>query len=231
MVSAMTEALVVGDVPLLPGPLYGLRTWRVPRDGTERLVGPQRRTPWSPGRDWQEATCPAGHDAPAPDCRCGIHAWHPRLSSAKRVLAGRFELPGIVEADGRIELHEEGFRAQRARPYAFVRLPNRNPHLIERLAGRYGAQILDLRRPHELLEICRERNLGLEEAVVEQLLGPDVIEEGRLARARSRRDDVVRVAAALAILASLIAIGAAIDRPGPQGDRDVPGAAGNGHVR
>jgi hypothetical protein len=227
----MTERLVVGDVPLLPGPLYGLRTWRVLRDGTERLVAPQRRTPWTPGRGWQEAACAAGHDAPAPDCRCGIHAWHPRPASAKRILAGRFELPGIVEADGRVELHEEGFRAQRARPYAFVRLPNRNPHLIERLADRYGARIVDLRRPQELLDVCRERNLGLEQSVVEQLLGPEVIEEGRLTRARRRRDDAVRMVAALAVLASLVAIGAAIDRPGPQGDHDAFGAAGSEHGR
>jgi hypothetical protein len=228
----MTDALVIGDAPLLPGPIYGLRTWRVPRDGAgERLVAPQRRTPWPPGRGWQEAACPAGHDAPAPDCRCGIHAWHPRPGSAKRVLAGRFELPGIIEADGRVEVHEDGFRAQRARPYAFVRLPNRNPYLIERLADVYGAHVLDLRSPQDLLDLCRERDLGLSEPVVEQLLGPETIEECRRERAQRRRTDVARVAAALAVLGSLIALGAAIDRTTPHEDRDVFGVAKSAHLR
>ena len=52
------------------------------------------------------------------DCSCGIHAWHPRRASARRILRSRFDLPGIVEADGAVEVHEDGFRAQRARPYA-----------------------------------------------------------------------------------------------------------------
>jgi hypothetical protein len=228
----MTERLVIGDVPLLPGPLYGLRTWRVARDDPgERLLAPQRRTPWPPVRDWQEARCEAGHEAPAPDCRCGIHAWHPRPKSAKRVLAGRFELPGIVEADGRVELHEDGFRAQRARPYAFIRLPNRNPYLIERLAARYGAQVLDLRSPQELLDLCRERDLGLEERVVEDLLGPETIEEHRRERLHKRRADAARVLAALAVLGSLIALGAAIDRPVPPAERDVFHIGPSAHVR
>jgi hypothetical protein len=32
------------------------------------------------------------------------------------VLASRFELPGIIEADGAVEVHADGFRAERARP-------------------------------------------------------------------------------------------------------------------
>ena len=78
-------------------------------------------------------------------------------ASARRILRSRFDLPGIVEVDGAVEVHEEGFRAERARPYAFVRLPGRNPFLIDRLAAAYGAEVLDLRRPEELLAVCRER--------------------------------------------------------------------------
>lgn len=208
--------------PLVPGPLYGLRTWRVvTEDGRERLAAPQRGTPWTPGRGWLEATCDAGHPAPAPECRCGIHAWHPRPAPARRCLASRFDLPGIVEADGIVEVHEDGFRAERARPYAFVRLPGRNARRIDRLGAAYGAEILDLRRPEELLAVCRERGLGLQQSVVEELLGAAAVEEHRRARARKRRNDALRVAAALLVAAALCVLGLMVDGTGGHGNRDL----------
>jgi hypothetical protein len=197
----------VSSAPLVPGPLYGLRTWRVvTEDGRERLSAPQRGTPWTLGRGWVEATCGEDHAAPAADCRCGIHAWHPRRASARRILRSRFDLPGIVEADGAVEVHEDGFRAERARPYAFVRLPGRNPYAIERLASAYGAEILDLRRPEELLAVCHERRLGLQEPVVEALLGADAIAERHRARARQRRRDALRVVAAIVVIGVVCAL-------------------------
>jgi hypothetical protein len=197
--------------PLVAGPIYRLRTWRVVLDGgDERLAAPQRRTTWTSGCGWMDATCGEGHAAPAPDCLCGIHGWHPRLSSARRVLACRFEVPGIVEAEGAVEVHEDGFRAERARPYAFVRLPGRNPRLIDRLGAAYGAEILDLRRPEELLAVCHERTLGLQEPVVADLLGADALEEHRRARVRKRRNDAVRVAASLLVIAVLCVLGRAL---------------------
>jgi hypothetical protein len=193
----------VDEVPLLPGPLYGLRTWRVvAKDGRERLTAPQRGTVWASG-SWVEATCGEGHAAPAADCRCGIHAWHPSRASARRVLASRFDLPGIVEADGAVEVHEEGFRAARARPYAFVRLPGRNPFLIDRLSAMYGAEVIDVRRPGELLAFCRERGLGLAEPAVVDLLGAETLRERRRERARMRRDAILRFVALALVLAVL----------------------------
>ena len=205
----------MSSAPLVPGPLYGLRTWRVvTHDGRERLSAPQRGTPWTLGAGWLEATCGEGHPAPAADCRCGIHAWHPRGASARRILRSRFDLPGIVEVDGAVEVHEEGFRAEWARPYAFVRLPGRNPFLIDRLAAAYGAEVLDLRRPEELLAVCRERGLGLQEPVVEELLGAEALEEGRRARARQRRSDALRVVAALLVVALACALALAMGAGG-----------------
>ena len=197
--------------PLVPGPLYGLRTWRVvTHDGHEWLSAPQRGTPWDSGDGWIEARCGQDHRAPAAGCGCGIHAWHPRRASARRVLRSRFDLPGIVEADGAVEVHEDGFRAQRARPYAFVRLPYRNPFLIERLAAAYGAEVIDLRRPEELLAVCQERGLGLQPRVVEDLIGAEALAESRRARARRRRDDALRVVAALLVLAVACALALAL---------------------
>jgi hypothetical protein len=218
--------------PLVPGPLYGLRTWRVViEDGRERLAAPQRGTAWTRGRGWLQATCEAGHAAPTADCRCGIHAWHPRPASARRVLASRFDLPGIVEVDGVVEVHEDGFRAERARPYAFVRLPGRNGRRIERLGAAYGAQILDLRRPEELLAVCRERGLGLQQPVVEELLGAAAIQERRRARARKRRNDALRVAAALLVAALLCVLALVVDGNGAHGNSDLYGPAARSHAK
>jgi hypothetical protein len=190
----------VSSAPLVPGPLYGLRTWRVVTDdGRERLSAPQRGTPWTLGEGWIEATCGEDHSAPAAGCGCGIHAWHPRRASARRILRSRFDLPGIVEADGTVEVHEDGFRAQRARPYAFVRLPGRNPFVIERLAAAYGAEVLDLRRPEDLLAVCRERSLGLQEPVVEELIGARRSPSAAAPARARRRNDTLRVVAALLV--------------------------------
>jgi hypothetical protein len=127
------------------------------------------------------------------------------------VLASRFDLPGIVEVDGAVEVHDDGFRAARARPYAFVRLPGRNPFLIERLGAVYGAEVLDLRRPEELLAICRERGLGLPEPVVVDLIGAEAFEERRRERARMRREAIVRVVVVVAMVAAVCVLGVIVD--------------------
>ena len=95
---------------------------------------------------------------------------------------------------------------RKVRPAAFVRVPGRNPFLIERLAAAYGAEVLDLRRAEELLAVCRERSLGLQEPVVEELIGAEAIAERRRARARQRRNDALRVVAALLVAAIACAL-------------------------
>jgi hypothetical protein len=197
----------VTDAPLVAGSLYGLRFWRVSADDSgEFLAGPITGSRWPPGGEWMRAACATGHSAPAPDCDCGVHAWHPRRESARSVMRVRGMVPGVMEAQGPVEVHEDGFRAERARPYAFVRLPGRNPYLIERLAAAYSAEILDLRRPEELVAVCRERRLGLQEPVVEELLGAEAIAQCRRARARQRRHDALRAVVALLVVALLCVV-------------------------
>jgi hypothetical protein len=199
----------VSDTPLIPAPLYGLRTWRVAADDEgECLTGVDRRTPWPTGGAWAEAVCAfsAQHVAPDPDCMCGIHGLHPRRSSARRVLASRGELPGVVEATGEIEVHDEGFRAQRGRPRALFVLPGRNGDLIARLGRRYGVEVAELTGPDEILAWCRERGLGLEEPTVEVLLGPGAAER-REERRRKARSRVLRAVAAVVLAALLLILG------------------------
>jgi hypothetical protein len=205
--------------PLVPGPLYGLRAWRVVADERgERLAAPHQGTTWPTGRAWLEATCGTGaHGAPAADCDCGVHAWHPRRAAAKRVLATRGEVAGVVEAGGAVEVHEDGFRAERARPYALVLAPGRNAQLVRRLAHAYGVETIEVRRPDDLLAWCRERGLGLSEPVVGELLGPRNAAD-RNVRRRRRRSDALRVAIALVVAALLVLLGLQIAGD-PPGDR------------
>ena len=214
----------MSGLPLVPSPLYGLRTWAVAGDaGTERLAGPHQALIWPPGGAWLEATCVAGHPSPARECDCGVHAWHPRPRWAKRVVAAREAIPGVVEASGAIEVHEDGFRAQRARPYALVLAAGHNPALVGRLAVAYRVPVVEAEHPDAVLAWCRSRGLGLEETLVSELLGP-VAEERRLARRRRARSAALRTVAGLAAVALLLALGlVATDRPG---DRTLGGRTG-----
>jgi hypothetical protein len=217
----------MSDLPLVPRPLYGLRTWTVVGDaGAERLAGPQQHLTWPPASAWLEATCTAGPASPAPDCACGVHAWHPRSRWAKRVFAASGVVPGVVEATGAIEVHQDGFRAQRARPYALVLAPGRNRGLVGRLAAAYGVPVVEAGSPDAVLDWCRARSLGLEEAVVTKLLGP-AAEERRRAKRRRARTAALRTAAGLAAVALLLVLGlVATDRPG---DRELYGRTGEIH--
>ena len=74
-----------------------------------------------------------------------MHALHPTHRAARRLLAARREIPGVVEAAGAIEVHEEGFRAERARPAAFFVVPGRNAALVRRLAAAHDVEAVEVR--------------------------------------------------------------------------------------
>jgi len=219
----------MGEPPVVPSPLYGLRTWTVVGSaGRERLAGPHQGRVWPPEGAWLEAACGSGHAAPAGDCDCGVHAWHPRRNWARRAVAPRATIPGVVEASGAIELHVDGFRAQRARPYALVLARGRNPGLVGRLAHAYRVPVVEARDPDDVLDWCRARGLGLEEAVVAELLGPAAAARRQARRARARRT-ALRTLAAFAAIALLVVLGLfATDRPG---DRTLYGRTGEIHGR
>ena len=222
----------MSDTPLVPTPLYGLRTWTVVGEsGAERLAGPQQGATWPPAGAWLEATCARtpGHQAPMPGCGCGLHAWHPSRRSARRILAVRREIPGIVEVCGAIEVHDDGLRAQRARPYALVLAPGRNARLVRRLAEAYGTQVVEADGPDAVLAWCRAHGLGLEESVVAELLGPVEAEQRQRARRRKARVDALRIAVAVGVAALLVVLGLHVATD-PPGDRVLHGRTGEIHT-
>jgi hypothetical protein len=219
----------VSDAPLVAGSLFGLRTWRVVSDdGGEYLAGPLTGTRWPTGGDWLRASCEVGHVPPHADHDCGIHAWHPTRRSAREVLAVRGVIPGILEAQGPVEVHDDGFRAQRGRPYALVALPGRNARLIRRLAEHYDAEVVEASGPDALLTFCRERGLGMDREVVAELLGIPDIEERERAKLRKARIDVLRFVAIVAACLVLIALGLSVITD-PSGPRTLYGRTGEIH--
>jgi hypothetical protein len=218
----------VTNPPLIPAAVYGLRTWRpVDDEHGEALGAAHKDVRWPDGGAWLEASCdkPDGHDAPHADCSCGIYAWHPRRASARRVLGARFEVPGIVEAAGAIELQDDGFRAQRGRPYALVVTPGRNLARARRLARRYDARVVEVAGPDELVAWCAEHDLGLAQDTVERLLGPEYAARRAEDRRRRRRRTATRVGLLAALAAGLVGFGAAF-ATGPPSSHGVYGRTG-----
>jgi hypothetical protein len=218
--------------PLVPTPVYGLRAWNVVGEpGAERLAGPQKGAPWPPGGGWLEAECSQSpeHAAPVPGCGCGLHAWHPTPRFARQILSGRRGVPGVVEARGAIEVHDEGFRAERARPFALFLAPGRNEPLVRRLADAYGARVVEAGGADDVLAFCRANGLGLDGATVTELLGPEG-EERRRAGRRRARNDALRLVAAIAVTALLVVIGLQVATD-PPGERVLHGRTGEIHVK
>ena len=167
------------------------------------------------------------HEPPGATCACGLHAWHPTRTSARRVCAIRREVPGILEASGAVEVHADGFRAQRGRPRALVLLPNGNAPRLERLAKAYGVELLRLDGPDALLAHCRERGLGLSEGVVAQLVDTESLAAGRRERRRRR----MRTALVVAVVALAAGVLAVVVDPGVEHGKTLNGRSGEIRVR
>lgn len=156
------------EVPDGISPLVGYRGWMVSDDV---LTSCYRKVEWQVGEPMQsECIRPtfregssSGSVFPSPpkhywsphlECTCGIYALHdyPKLwdtYEGKRratVKPWPYEaVTGVVQGWGRIIVGDKGFRAQYAKPVALVSRPRSNkwPAVIERLAERYGLEIVD----------------------------------------------------------------------------------------
>jgi hypothetical protein len=138
-------------------------------------------------------------------------------------------VPGVVEASGAIEVHADGFRAERARPYALVLAPGRNAALAHRLGEAYQVPVVEAATPAAVLRWCEEHGLGLSEPVVAELLGTDELEAEQRAQRAKVRAGALRIAVAVVMAALLVVLGlAATD---PPGDRTLSGRAGQVNTR
>jgi hypothetical protein len=224
--AAPSAAVRAGEEPLFAGPIYGVRGWAVTGPpGQERLAGPLRPVAWPAGGAVLEATCDRGHVAPAASCDCGLHAYHPRAATIRRVFAVRRTIPGVLEAWGDAEVHVDGFRAARGRPCALVLVQDRNPALVARLAAAYGVEVLRADRPQELIELMTARDQGLSAPVVAGLLGDDALAAHARARRRRRREAVARVVAAVLATGALAVAASELLRD-PPGGRTLYGRGG-----
>ena len=134
----------------------------------------------------------------------------------------RGEVPGILEASGAVEVHADGFRAERGRPHALALLPNGNARRLERLAEAYELEVLHLDGPDGLLAHCRDRGLGLSEGVVAELVGPEKLAADR----RRRRRRGVLAAVWIVVVALLLGGIAVAVHPEVQHGKTLKGRSG-----
>ena len=188
----------MAEPPLFAGSILGLRTWsvRIARDGDLRLCASYGDVLWDRGGRWTEARCLSGPHAtgdpvPGASCSCGLYALHPHLGPARvheqmlwetdplspeqDAILELDQVVGLVEASGRIEVHESGFRAERARPAVLLvgktwsAIRRRG---VERVARLHRAEVLEIGRAEELVEYCERRGGALDPESVAKLLEP-----------------------------------------------------------
>jgi hypothetical protein len=174
---------------LLAGTILGARAWTLlgAGDGGRPLLGSMASSSyWPPGAPLRSRCDRAGtdpaHRAPAGECGCGIYAWHPSRAAASPQFADGAlwtdaerptHVAGVIEAWGRIEVHRDGFRAERARPVTLFVDPAAAPehrHVIERLAAAYGASMIQIAGASDFQGYLRELPGGLDPGAVDALL-------------------------------------------------------------
>lgn len=183
--------------PFMAGSILGLRRWRT--DTLLRtLTSGASGAPWDATGGATRAVCDINrdrhHTPPASDCSCGLYAWHAGSRGhwltnrmASRSLNSVF---GVVEAWGRIELHPMGFRAEFARPVAFLSPrwkdesgPGRQERLtyqcrLFELAETCEAELIDL-QTDSLWSWIRNDGRYLSPRAIRRLIIPEYFEKTR----------------------------------------------------
>lgn len=158
--------------PDLTQRVVGYRHWIV-KDGRLCPAAARAQPPWRPGAN--EARCATelaqalhatkrerpksmdpkligAHDAPHPDCFCGLYAYHaPELSDYGHHGQENPAVLGAVVGWGRIAVHKDGWRAQHAEVVALA--CERGDERIIEAAARYGVPVV---HPVELPEVAAE---------------------------------------------------------------------------
>ncbi len=181
---------------LVAGPIHGLREWPIytVAGGDGLWLGTTAAPVLWPKDRPAKAECTrcdaSDHAPPARNCSCGLYALHPIAPAARRFLNARAGgaagmSVGLIKAWGTIEVHEDGFRAEYARPEALILVEDprgaglNRVHVeqCKRLADAYDVPILEFEDVSGFEDHCRIHGLGLAERTVEDLFlsGRDII--------------------------------------------------------
>jgi hypothetical protein len=178
----------VSDAPDFASAVAGYRAWQLGPGGVLFPLALPASPPWEPVVN--RARCFASrshdaHEAPGPDCACGLHALHD--PDDERLGLGHPAV-GAVAAWGEIEVYAAGFRAEYASVIALAHQPSGStgpPARLRQAARRYGVRLvsigdleaeareLALPLPDEVLpkRQGRGRPLGKSEALTRRLKG------------------------------------------------------------
>ena len=142
------------DAPFFAGRIEGVRAWSLSDDLELRGRGIGSSEAWAADGAPTQAVClDSNHRAPRSGCECGLYALHPQARISEWVESFMTEgVAGVVEAWGRIELHEVGFRAEFARPKLLFEpaghlISSEALTAIHAVAHRYGVPVVPLPRP------------------------------------------------------------------------------------
>jgi hypothetical protein len=142
--------------PDLTEKVLGFRQFGI-KDGGLRTIGVGPYF-WMPGvnraRCLQRNTLgdaldvPPPHDAPHPECRCGLYGWHRPLPYWQNgQLANYKGVVAAILAWGRMEVHREGFRAEKAEVVLLGYDPLVGPTMfgeIAEVADTYGVDAVEI---------------------------------------------------------------------------------------
>jgi len=137
----------VSAAPDFASPVVGYRAWQLGPGGVLFPLALPAAPPWEPAVN--RARCFTGrrhaaHEAPAPDCTCGLHALHDLDDGRLRL---GHPVVGAIAAWGEIEVYATGFRAAYASVIALADQPSRStgpPARLREAARRYGVRLVSL---------------------------------------------------------------------------------------
>lgn len=180
-----------GDLITYPQAIIGYRVWMYAHGELESIGMIGKR--WLPGSN--EASCVTNedHDSPVSDCMCGLYAFHslkwalaeragregmfsvtfwPGLSMGETIDHRPKFIVGAVCGSGRVEIHRDGWRAERAQTLALLRPPagsatRREREVYERIAKEHSIPIAD--SAEELVLIAERAGDPITEDVFKQL--------------------------------------------------------------
>jgi hypothetical protein len=135
----------VSAAPDFASAVAGYRAWQLAPGGVLFPLAIPAAPPWQPGVN--RARCFAGrrldaHEAPATDCKCGLHALHDPDDGRLRL---GHPVVGAIAAWGEIEVYAAGFRAEYASVIALADQPSGTAGMRARLreaSRRYGVRLV-----------------------------------------------------------------------------------------